>query len=155
MFCKTVSFAEGVLKKSILQKPNQGNFCTHPRPHLGLPAKAKTVIPTHCAEHPKKVRATAARLRILIFATPPGRERDCEKSYIFKCFFDFSKSSKISMHFLHTSSILSVSLFEIAKSALAKRYAHCCFVKSDACRLGGVKKIGIGAPTHYESDYLL
>ena len=48
---------------------------------------------------------------------------------------------KISMHFLHTSSILSVSLFEIAKLALAKRYAHCCFVNSDACRLGGVEKI--------------
>ena len=58
------------------------------------------------------------------------------------------------MHFLHTSSILSVSFFEIARSALAKRYAHCCFARSDACRSGGVKKIGIGAPTHYESGYL-
>ena len=103
MFCKTVSFAEGVLKKSILQKPNQGNFCTHPRPHLGLPAKAKTVIPTHCAEHQKKVRATAARLRILIFATPPGRERDCEKSYIFKCFFDcFQKFENFDAFFEHS-----------------------------------------------------
>ena len=51
------------------------------------------------------------------------------------------------MHFLHTSDILSVSLFEIAKLALAKRYAHCCFVNSDACRLGGVEKNRIRVPT--------
>ena len=51
------------------------------------------------------------------------------------------------MHFLHTSSILSVSLFEIAKLALAKRYAHCCFVNNDACRVGGLKKIRIRVPT--------
>ena len=44
------------------------------------------------------------------------------------------------MHFLNTSRILSVSLFDFAKLALAKRYAHCCFVNSDAFRLGGVEK---------------
>ena len=50
----------------------------------------------------------------------------------------FSKVWKFRCIFLHTSSILSVSLFEIAKLALAKHYAHCCLVNSDACRLGGV-----------------
>ena len=51
------------------------------------------------------------------------------------------------MHFLHTSSILSVSLFEITKMALAKRYAHCCFVKCDDWRSGGLKQIRIRVPT--------
>ena len=35
----------------------------------------------------KKMKAAGHRQRKLIFATPPGRERDCKKSYIFKWFF--------------------------------------------------------------------
>ena len=50
----------------------------------------------------KKVRATAARMRISIFATPPGRERDCKKSYIFKWFFDgFQKYENFDAFFAH------------------------------------------------------
>ena len=36
----------------------------------------------------KKLSDTMAGMPILYFATPPGRERDCKKSYIFKCFFN-------------------------------------------------------------------
>ena len=73
------------------------------------------------------------------FCNTPCTGTRLQKVIHFQMFFSMVfKSVKISMHFLHTSSILSVSLFEIAKLALAKRYAHCCFVNSDACRLGGV-----------------
>ena len=34
------------------------------------------------------MNAAGHRQRKLIFPTPPGRERDCKKSYIFKLFFD-------------------------------------------------------------------
>ena len=73
------------------------------------------------------------------FCNTPLYGNAIAKSHTFSNGFSMVfKSMKISMHFLHTSSILSVSLFEIAKLALAKHYAHCCFVNSDACRLGGV-----------------
>ena len=50
----------------------------------------------------KKVRATGARMRNLMFATPPGRERDCKKSYIFKLFFySFQKYENFDAFFAH------------------------------------------------------
>jgi len=50
----------------------------------------------------KKVRATGARMRISISATPPVRERDCKKSYIFKWFFDgFQKFENLDAFFAH------------------------------------------------------
>ena len=50
----------------------------------------------------KKVRATCARMRNLIFATPPVRERDCKKSYIFKWFFEgFQKYENFDAFFAH------------------------------------------------------
>ena len=46
-------------------------------------------------------------------------------------------------------------ILKFIKLALAKRYAHCCFVQTDACRWGGVQKSRIGIPTHYGAHYFL
>ena len=105
------------------------------------------MIPTHCGEHRKNERRWAPTTKIDCFQHPLDGNAIAKSHSFSNCFSIVFKSSKIQMHFLHTSSILSVSLFEIAKLALAKRYAHCCFVNSDACRLGGLLKNRIRAPT--------
>ena len=107
----------------------------------GFSSDGKICIPTLGAEHKKKFAQRPPECENM-FSQHPLDGNAIAKSATFSNRFSMVfKSSKIPMHFLHTSSILRVSLFDFAKLTLAKRYAHCQFVNNDACRLGGVEKV--------------
>ena len=92
----------GVLKKYILRKTDLGPKLASRAFSHGTSEIHKKCDPHALRGAQKKVRATAARMRNLIFATPPVRERDCKKSYIFKWFFDgFQKYENFDAFFAH------------------------------------------------------
>ena len=96
------TFAVGVLKNELDTKTDVGPRDAAHRIWAGTSEIHKKCDPHALRGAQKKVRATAARMRISIFATPPGRERDCKKSYISKWFFNgFQKYENFDAFFAH------------------------------------------------------
>ncbi len=101
----------GSWKTNLTRKQIKGSNKELNEYELGLPKNIKSVIPTHCGKHKKSARHGRQDANFDFFNTPCTGTR-LQKSDTFSNGISMVfKSLKMSMHFLHTSSILSVSFF--------------------------------------------
>jgi len=85
---------------------HENGFGAHARPKPSMSwdfwNSYKVWSPRIAGSTKKSARHGRQDANFVFFATPPGRERDCKKSYIFKMFFDgFQKYENFDAFFAH------------------------------------------------------